>query len=393
MKFKKITAFAVSAMLVLSGVAFAENEKKVSGTPIASDTASSDTLFAADGQINVIVDGENLIFDQPPIMESDRVLVPFRAIFEALGCSVDYYNYDGVESVNASMGSKSLYLTIGSTEILVSGETKTTDVAPKIVNDRTLVPIRVVSESFGASVEWDDKTNTVNIASKQGFYKIKREKSTDEYVDENGVKLIDIACYYPVIENADNDEFIASINEDVKNSVAEFVNEVKGKEIIDGAKEYYSYANKGDMPTFSPYTFEFDYDINLNTEDYFSMTAVLYYNLHGAHPMTSMTSVSYDMKAKKEFALTDIWNVDAEGAKKEIIDAFNAEIDKNPTMYFEDAKKTVEENTQRAEFYLDENGVNMYFQLYEIAPYAAGYPMCLIPLEGNEDLYKITLKK
>ena len=393
MKFKKITAFAVSAMLVLSSAAFAEEEKKVSGTPIASDTASSDTLFAADGQINVIVDGENLIFDQPPIMESDRVLVPFRAIFEALGCSVDYYNYDGVESVNASMGSKSLYLTIGSTEILVSGETKTTDVAPKIVNDRTLVPIRVVSESFGASVEWDDKTNTVNIASKQGFYKIKREKSTDEYVDENGVKLIDIACYYPVIENADNDEFIASINEDVKNSVAEFVNEVKGKEIIDGAKEYYSYANEGDMPTFSPYTFEFDYDINLNTEDYFSMTAVLYYNLHGAHPMTSMTSVSYDMKAKKEFALTDIWNVDAEGAKKEIIDAFNAEIDKNPTMYFEDAKKTVEENTQRAEFYLDENGVNMYFQLYEIAPYAAGYPKCLIPFEGNEDLYKITLKK
>lgn len=255
------------------------------------------------------------------------------------------------------------------------------------------MPIRVVSESFGASVEWDDKTNTVNIASKQGFYKIKREKATDEYVDENGVKLIDITCYYPVIENADNDEFIASINDDVKRSVEEFVSEVKAEEIIAGAKEYYSYAKEGDMPTFSPYTFEFDYDINLNIEDYFSMTAVLYYNLHGAHPMTSMASVSYDMKAKKELALTDIWNVDAEGAKKEIIDAFGAQIDENPTMYFEDAKKTVEENTQRAEFYLDDNGVNLYFQLYEIAPYAAGYPNCLIPFEGNEDLYKITLKK
>lgn len=95
-------------MLVLSGTAFAEDEK-----------------------INVIVDGENLIFDQPPIMESDRVLVPFRAIFEALGCSVDYYNYDGVESVNASMGSKSLYLTIGSTEILGRAKQKPLTLRPK----------------------------------------------------------------------------------------------------------------------------------------------------------------------------------------------------------------------------------------------------------------------
>lgn len=374
MKFKKLTAAAMAAMMLASGLAFAEGD-------------------STDEKISVIVDGEALQFDQPPIMESDRVLVPFRAIFEALGCIVNYYSYGGTETVNAKMGSKSLGLTIGSTEIYASGEAKTIDVAPKIVNDRTLVPIRVASESFGANVMWDDKSKTVNITSNQGFYKIKRMKTNSAAYAEDGSMLFSIDCYYPVIENTQNDEFITAVNNDALEAVNAFTYRLN-TEFYDTAKDEYESlkANSDENGReFSPYAFEFDYDIDLNIENYLSVTAILYYNFNGAHPTTSMTSVTYDMKEKKELALTDIWDMDETAATNEVIFAFNEDIDKNPDMYFADAKETVEKIAKNVKFYLNEEGVNLYFQLYDIAPYAAGYPHIVVPFEGNEQMYKIKL--
>lgn len=373
MKFKKLTAMAMTAVMLASGTAFADG--------------------GADEKISVIVDGKTLQFDQPPVMESDRVLVPFRAIFEALGCIVDYYSYGETETVNAKMGSKSLGLTIGSTEIYASGEMKTIDVAPKIVNDRTLVPVRVASESFGAEVVWDEAENTVKITSKQGFYKITRSKADYAVAADDGTTLFTATCYYPVIENAQNDEFITALNTDTLNAVNEFTGGLNNEFKETANEEYESLKANPDENgrEFLPYTFEFDYDIDLNTENYLSMTAVLYYDLHGAHPTTAMTSVTYDMKEKKELALSDIWNMDETAVTNEVIAIFNEDIDKNPDMYFKDAKETVEKIAKDVEFYLDEEGVNLYFQLYDLAPYAAGYPQITVPFEGNEQMYKIKL--
>lgn len=373
MKFKKMTAAAMAAMMLASGAAFAADGE-------------------ADEKISVIVDGKALEFDQPPIMEQNRVLVPFRAIFEALGCKVEYYSYDGGEAVNAKLGSKSIYLTIGSTEIYASGEEKTIDVAPKIVNDRTLVPIRVASESFGANVSWDDATNTVNITSKQGFYKINREKISYTEKAEDGTAVMNVSCSYPVIaydENAENAKFLAAVNADMLDAVNAYKEELK-KEYYESAVEYYANAGS-EYYGFMPYEFEFDYDVDLNTENYLSVTAVLYYNLHGAHPTTAMTSVTYDMKAEKELTLTDIWNMDEKAVTNEVISIFSDDIDKNPDKYFEDAKKTLAEIAKDVNFYMDEEGVNLYFQLYDLAPYAAGYPQLTVPFEGNEQMYKIDL--
>ena len=396
MKVKRLTAAAVAAMMLASGAAFAEDEK-VSGTTgsVLTETKTVENIAAenSDGAITVTVDGKVLTFDQEPIMENDRVLVPFRAIFEALGCSVDYYENGGVETVYAKMGSKSISLTIGSTEIYASGEQKTIDVAPKIVNDRTLVPIRVASESFGANVEWNGELNIVEITSEQGFYKINRMKNTYDERAEDGTVIYIIDCYYPEFENSDNNEFITSINEDVLNARNSYINTIN-EEYRKMANEEYEYLKENpDEREFMPYEFEFDYDIDYNTEDFLTITAVLYFDLHGAHPTTSMTSVTYDMKAKKELALTDIWDMDETAATNEVIFAFNEDIDKNPDMYFEDAKDTLEKIAKDVEFYMDGEGVHLYFQLYDIAPYAAGYPEVLVPFEGNEQMYKIKIAK
>ena len=114
--------------------------------------------------ISVQMDGKALSFDVAPVMQNNRVLVPFRAIFEAFGANV--YWYEKTETVTATKGSLNLMLKINNSKMTVNGKEITLDVPPRLVGDRTLVPIRAVSEGLGADVDWDEANNKVIITTK-----------------------------------------------------------------------------------------------------------------------------------------------------------------------------------------------------------------------------------
>jgi len=118
----------------------------------------------ADG-VTVNLNGKPLIFDQNPIIENDRTLVPVRKIFEELGATVYWSEKDAV--VSAYKGGVTITLKIHSKLMINDGERIYLDVAPKIVNDRTLVPLRAVSEAFGAQVVWIEDAKTVEITTDQ----------------------------------------------------------------------------------------------------------------------------------------------------------------------------------------------------------------------------------
>jgi len=126
---------------------------------VALALGGSASLAADISVVVVVVNGQQIQFDQPPIERSGRVFVPLRGVFEHLGASVVYDN--GL--INATGNGRSIQLHIGSTQATVNGQTHTLDVAPFIVGSRTLVPIRFISESLGASVDWNDNTRTVTI--------------------------------------------------------------------------------------------------------------------------------------------------------------------------------------------------------------------------------------
>lgn len=119
--------------------------------------------LSANDNIKVTVNGEYVTFDQSPIIENDRTLVPFRAIFEKLGAKVDWDN--DTRTVTAVKDGTTITLKIGEKAININGENKELDAASKIVNDRTLVPVRAISEALGCKVEWDGDTKTVIIKS------------------------------------------------------------------------------------------------------------------------------------------------------------------------------------------------------------------------------------
>ena len=126
-------------------------------------------LFApqiARADVRIVVNGQTVQFDQPPIVRAGRVFVPLRGVFERLGASVVYDN----GTINATGAGHQIQVRIGSTQALVDGQSRTLDVAPFLVGARTLVPLRFISESLGANVQWDDNSQTVTINSNGNSY-------------------------------------------------------------------------------------------------------------------------------------------------------------------------------------------------------------------------------
>jgi Copper amine oxidase N-terminal domain len=133
----------------------------LSASMVAGGTFSIPARAAA---VTVVVNGQTISFDQPPIERAGRVFVPLRGVFEHLGASVVYSN--GV--INATGNGRNISLRIGSTQATVNGQPQYLDVAPFLVGSRTLVPLRFVAQALGASVDWNNGTSTVTITGGSG---------------------------------------------------------------------------------------------------------------------------------------------------------------------------------------------------------------------------------
>ena len=113
--------------------------------------------------ITVSLNGSNINFDQPPIIYNDRTLVPLRAIFEALGATVSWDNV--TRTITAVKNETKIQITIDTFFMYKNGQLITLDAPATIRNDRTLVPVRAISEAFGCDVEWNGYSRQVIINS------------------------------------------------------------------------------------------------------------------------------------------------------------------------------------------------------------------------------------
>ena len=120
----------------------------------------------AQSMIRVFIDGRPVNFDVPPQMIQGRVLVPLRGIFEQLGATV---NYDAATNrILAIRGGQVVELTVGSRQAAVNNSPTILDVPAFTINDRTMVPLRFISEALGAGVQWLAANETILIHSNGG---------------------------------------------------------------------------------------------------------------------------------------------------------------------------------------------------------------------------------
>ena len=101
----------------------------------------------------------------PPVIENERTLVPLRAIFEAMRMKVGWDSE--TSTITATGKGNSITMQANNPQATVNGKTIFMDVPPKIIDGRTLVPVRFIAESLGATVEWDENSQTVIITSNQ----------------------------------------------------------------------------------------------------------------------------------------------------------------------------------------------------------------------------------
>ncbi len=118
--------------------------------------------------VKLIVDGENITSLAKPIIENDRSLVPVRFIVEEIGGLVNWQ--EGERLVEIKKGDSKILLKIDSH--LVKYETDKeeyflSDISPKIINERTYLPLRLVSNALGIKVDWDENNRSININSNE----------------------------------------------------------------------------------------------------------------------------------------------------------------------------------------------------------------------------------
>jgi len=97
----------------------------------------------------------------PPVIENGRTLVPLRIIAENLGAQIGW-DPDN-RKVTIVNGNVNINLVIGNNNAVINGKKVSLDVPPSIKNNRTMVPLRFISEHLGAQVDWDEATQTITV--------------------------------------------------------------------------------------------------------------------------------------------------------------------------------------------------------------------------------------
>ncbi len=116
--------------------------------------AATKTIILQIGSTAVLVDEQAIINDVAPVIRNDRTLVPIRVITEALGGQVAWN--EAAKEVTLTVNGKEIKMTIG--KVL-----EKYGVAPVIIGGRTFVPVRFVADELGAVTTWDDATKKVTI--------------------------------------------------------------------------------------------------------------------------------------------------------------------------------------------------------------------------------------
>ena len=118
---------------------------------------------SAQSNVCVYLNGEKIAFDVQPQIINGRTMVPMRKIFEELGLNVEW---DGAtQTITSQKAGTTIIMKVDSYSLYKNGVEIPLDVAPTVIDGRTLVPVRAVSESLDASVIWSAKYNVVSIGT------------------------------------------------------------------------------------------------------------------------------------------------------------------------------------------------------------------------------------
>ena len=178
------------------------------------------SAMAAGNDVSVVVNGDTISFDVPPMIIDGTTMLPVRMALEPLGATFSWNSMFKIVEIRAN--GKTINLLIDSSFAIVNGEMKVLTKPAVIIDGRTLIPIRFVAEELGYDVYWNDSTKTVTI---NGV--VYDNSSAAGYGNSGGYG---IATDYSVVTDPGNE------SSDFVNRVLELVNEERAKAGIGSLK-------------------------------------------------------------------------------------------------------------------------------------------------------------
>lgn len=156
---KKLLSILLSASMLMTGLTAcaAENENNRQPESISISMQIDNPIMTVNGTEKEIDEGRGTA----PVIVNDRTLVPIRAIIEEMGGAVSWD--EAAQTATLNYANDEIRLVINSATAYLNDEPNTIDTAPTVINDRTMLPIRFIAESFKFDVDWDEATRTVTI--------------------------------------------------------------------------------------------------------------------------------------------------------------------------------------------------------------------------------------
>ena len=278
-------------------------KKFLTGLVMAATIMSVSAVASA--KVEVLVDGEKLELSSEAIIENDSTLVPMRELFEALDARVDWDN-DAKKAV-AYSGINVLTIGIDSDIMLSSGEEVKLPAPARLVNEKTYVPLRAISESFGAEVMWDGETRTVLINTVKLENDIKTNYIDKDIKNDSEETVMRISVAYPEIRKNADSEGIKDINKYNK-TVAEYTMELLEASYKDVAIEVYNTSVTQGKVTQPVFLYK-GYVVIQDKFDILSVNEGLYIGFGEEYELNNYTFYNKNLKTGGEVPITDILNI------------------------------------------------------------------------------------
>lgn len=182
-------------------------------------------------------------------------------------------------------------------------------------------------------------------------------------------EYIDIELSIPLITNCDNWLFQEYLNALMRHQQLQFAVEVSKMAVEQ--QEYLEH-----LGSEIKYSANTEFEVMYNQDGVLSIVMLFYEYTGGAHGHTYQQSLNYDLVSEKEIVLTDL---QIPHVKQVFLEEINRQIEDHREDFFDDAVPV--ESLKETDFYLTDKGIVIFYQLYEIAPYAAGIQEFLIQRE------------
>lgn len=318
----------------------------------------------AAGGTHVVLEGK--VLETQAKIDGHSVLLPVRAVCEALGYEVTWSKSGGIATVMIQKDSDSVLLDLTHQSVTDNGHTYPADVYSggkmMLLAGRTYMDTGLFTSIFPVSATYDSKTSQV-------LMKIIRENNmtitTEKITSEKD--YLNVRIQYPQLTGLDGkiqDNINALLYSAAQNALKEGEN--NASDMAQAVKDGYTGA-VGRCETY------YDYKIAYNKNGLLSVVLVDYQYAGGAHGLTIQRAYTFDLSTGEPLGLADFF-ISGGGYKAAINAAVRKEIDSRTAAgeldEFEFSKfSDIGEN---AEYYLSDNGFVIYFQEYAYFPYAAG---------------------